>query len=286
MEFDKEWAEVGKNYDIEKHSWVIETYRKRQMWPNRISAGNFLLESMNAYFNRFLKRGLRLYEFVAHFDRGVNLLRLKDVEAKVVNDNSFPVMETTLMSLERRGAEVFSRAIFVKFQEEIVVESCLFLLEKQETEDHYMYKVGKYGAPKKVWTVEYKPCNGIMKCSCLKVESVGIPCRHMISVMKREQLRQIPPGCVLLRWMRPTMQDGHQVSYYASHLDKEFDEVRKVALQMMCQVNWAYKANGKKLHCRGVKDECMKEEFMNQSQMKRSTNGGSGMGIVVVEWKY
>ncbi|KAH7845688.1 hypothetical protein Vadar_004870 [Vaccinium darrowii] len=288
-----------------------------------------------------------------------------DVEAKAVNDNSFPVMETTLTSLERHGAEVFSHAIFVKFQKEIVAESCLFLLGKQDTEDHYMYEVGKYGAPKKVWTVEYKPCNGIMKCSCLKVESVGIPCRHMISVMKREQLRQIPPGCVLSRWMRPTMQNGHEgpflwndsttvtqstrygmlsstfnmVPYYASHLDKEFDEVRKVALQMMCQVRkkWETKdwvddmaTNGnaecgdgegrvdlfgvgdpvivrtkgnpggsssaaaprkprrcshcrsightkrtcKKLHCRGVKDECT-EEIMNQRQMKRSTDGAS-----------
>ncbi|KAH7859191.1 hypothetical protein Vadar_032838 [Vaccinium darrowii] len=123
-----------------------------------------------------------------------------------------------------------------------------------------MYEVGKYGAPNSIWTVEYKPCNGIMKCSCLKVESVGFPCRHMISVMKRENLQQIPPGCVLRRWMPRTMDDGHQgqflcndstttqttrygmlsatlnlVSYYASHFDMEFDEVRKVALDMMCR---------------------------------------------------
>ncbi|KAH7858746.1 hypothetical protein Vadar_027546 [Vaccinium darrowii] len=181
--------------------------------------------------------------------------------AKVVTNNKFPVMEPKLTSLERHGAEVFSRALFAKFWEEIVAESCLFLLGKHGIEDHCMYEVGKYEAPNSIWTVEYKPCNGIMKCSCLKVESIGFPCRHMISVMKRENLRQIPPGYVLPRWMRRIMEDSHQgqfvcndsttitqtarygmlsstlnlVSYYASHFNMEFDEVRKVALEMMCQ---------------------------------------------------
>ena len=41
-----------------------------------------------------------------------------------------------------------------------------------------------------------------MYCCCLKLESIGYPCRHMFAVMKYEKMKQIPAGCIYKRWTK------------------------------------------------------------------------------------
>ncbi|KAI8554238.1 hypothetical protein RHMOL_Rhmol05G0082900 [Rhododendron molle] len=76
----------------------------------------------------FFTPGLRLCGFVVHVDRGVNKIRFKDVKAEAVIDNNFPVMETTMKNLERHRAEDFTRAIFLRFRNEIEVKRYLSLV--------------------------------------------------------------------------------------------------------------------------------------------------------------
>ncbi|KAH7856651.1 hypothetical protein Vadar_003913 [Vaccinium darrowii] len=41
MEFDREWGVVVNKHGIEKHGWVLETYRKRHMWTDSCLRGKF-----------------------------------------------------------------------------------------------------------------------------------------------------------------------------------------------------------------------------------------------------
>ncbi|KAF7154265.1 hypothetical protein RHSIM_Rhsim01G0086900 [Rhododendron simsii] len=95
----------------------------------------------------------------------------------------------------------------------------------------------------------------------MKLESFGIPCCHIIAVMKFQQLVSIPTSCVVQRWTRSARSSSPQpglakipnlltqttrygilssafnlLSYYASHTDKDFVEAREVGFQMMCEM--------------------------------------------------
>ncbi|KAL7265415.1 hypothetical protein ACSBR1_003232 [Camellia fascicularis] len=262
IEFDNAWARMVKQYKLENNSWVLEIHRKRDKWAEAYLRGHMFVgmrstqrvEGMNAYFNMFLEQKVRLYEFVAQYDRALARMRVNEAETESKTENSFPVLTTPLRSLEKHAAELFTRKSFSLFRREISTDGKLFVMERVELEDHRTYRFGEYKAPTSTWTVEYFPANITIKCCCLKFESFGIPCCHMVAVMKSEQLMCIPPSCVLKRWTRrarsgyqqpsltqissPLKQTARfgilsscfsEMSYYASHADNDFEEAREMA---------------------------------------------------------
>ncbi|XP_071933049.1 protein FAR-RED IMPAIRED RESPONSE 1-like [Coffea arabica] len=52
------------------------------------------------------------------------------------------------------------------------------------------------------YTVMYNRSTGHMNCSCLKMETHGLPCCHMFRAMLFEKLKKIPLNCIMKRWIR------------------------------------------------------------------------------------
>ncbi|KAL7193966.1 hypothetical protein ACSBR2_025577 [Camellia fascicularis] len=117
-------------------------------------------ESMNAFFNRFLKVRLRLFEFVRAYDRALARLRHNEAKAQSKTENTTPTLST---------------------------------------EDVHVYYLSMYTHPESPWNVQYRPSDHAMKRSCLHFESCGIPCSHIVSIMKMEHLKEIPSSCILQR---------------------------------------------------------------------------------------
>ncbi|KAF7145739.1 hypothetical protein RHSIM_Rhsim04G0114900 [Rhododendron simsii] len=236
-EFDKAWAVLVKQYNIESNSWVVEAYRNRHKWAESYLRGHFFAgmsssqrcEGMHGYFNRFLKVRLKLYEFVWHYDRAIARMRVNEAAAE-------------------------------GFRAEMELEAKFYVKQQLEEEDHYVYKLEQYATENK-WRVEFHPFDVSIKCPCMKLESFGIPCCHIIAVMKFQQLVSIPTSCVVQRWTRSARSSSPQpglakipnlltqttrygilsssfnlLSYYASHTDKDFMEAREVDFQMMCEL--------------------------------------------------
>ncbi|KAI8542606.1 hypothetical protein RHMOL_Rhmol08G0150500 [Rhododendron molle] len=205
-EFDKAWAVLVKQYNIESNSWVVEAYRNRHKWAESYLRGHFFAgmsssqrcEGMHAYFNRFLKVRLRLYEFVWHYDRAITRMRVNEAAAEGVTENIFPVLTTQLKKLEKNAAELYTRKIFLKFRAEMELEAKFYVKQQLKEEDHYVYNLKQYATENK-WRVEFNPFDGSIKCPCMKLESFGIPCCHIIAVMKFQQLVSIPMSCVVQR---------------------------------------------------------------------------------------
>ncbi|KAI8554725.1 hypothetical protein RHMOL_Rhmol05G0120700 [Rhododendron molle] len=151
----------------------------------------------------------------------------------------------------KHAADTFSRAIFRKFWDEIKKEQSLFRVDKVEMEDFRVYYLSRYQQEDATWSVYYQPTEGIMKWSYLKFESIGFPCCHMISVMKMENLREIPSYLIsqwwtkmakssslhgrtpMPEWVTQTTRYGAlstacvEMAFYASHSTKAYDEARE-----------------------------------------------------------
>ncbi|XP_056686034.1 protein FAR-RED IMPAIRED RESPONSE 1-like [Spinacia oleracea] len=64
-----------------------------------------------------------------------------------------------------------------------------------------------------------------MYCCCMKLESVGIPCRHMFAVMKYGRMTEIPRGCILRRWTKYAkagLSYGHTLDEFNEQTDTSF----------------------------------------------------------------
>ncbi|KAL6343311.1 hypothetical protein AAG906_022386 [Vitis piasezkii] len=209
-EFEKVWHEMVANLGLNENRWVTEIYGKRKRWAEAYLRGNFFggmrttqrCESMNAYLNRFLKIRLRLYEFVQQFDRAILRIRQNEAKAEFESNNSSPVLSTKLAILENHAATVYTKESFLKFREEMKNAELFFVVGVVSDHSMRAYTLSKFRHPNLNWEVQFCPDIVTLKCSCMMFESIGIPCCHMVVVMKVEHLEEIPQSCIMKRWTK------------------------------------------------------------------------------------
>ncbi|XP_028106708.1 protein FAR1-RELATED SEQUENCE 7-like [Camellia sinensis] len=234
-----------KKFGLQTNSWVLETYEKRHMWAEAYMRGHFFAgmkstqcsECMNAYFNPFLQHKLKLYEFLRHYDRALARIRYNEAGDDAETNNTFPG--------------------------KLNVKDVFPLSDSQKC-----YYIHKYKVKDRSWIVTHSPVDAAMRCSCMKFESLGLPCCHIICVMKAENLTQIPPTCVLHRWTRAASKDGQQwpqpsidstttqtarygilssscneMCFYASQSTEGFKEARDACLPMTSRMKELYERN-------------------------------------------
>ncbi|XP_058211527.1 protein FAR1-RELATED SEQUENCE 5-like [Rhododendron vialii] len=264
-EFETLWADMVSHYGLETNAWVVEMYNNRERWAEAYLLGHFFAgmrstqrcEGMNRYLNRFLTVRLRLFEFAQQYHRGLARMRVADAEAETATEHSTPVLITQLKSLEKNGTEVYTQYIFRFFQDEIQRAFALIVARRVDEMERRLYFIEMYSHPKSNWTVEYYPIDSRINCSCLMFESFGLPCCHMIVVMKYEHLPTILLSLVMRRWTRcgrPLTQQpnvcqisrsishmarygilssGYKLmSFYASHAQDSFEDARQVVHEM------------------------------------------------------
>ncbi|XP_028053921.1 protein FAR1-RELATED SEQUENCE 5-like [Camellia sinensis] len=173
--FEHGWTTMVEKFGHQTNSWVLETYEKRHM----------------------------------HYDRALARIRYNEAGDDAETNNTFPVLITPLRDIGRHGAELFTRNIFRMFHDEILEEGKLNVKDVFPLLDgQKCYYIHKYKLKDRSWIITHSPVDATMRCSCMKFESLGLPCCHMICVMKVENLMQIPPTCVLHRWTRAASKDG------------------------------------------------------------------------------
>ncbi|CDP08176.1 unnamed protein product [Coffea canephora] len=123
--------------------------------------------------------------------------------------------------------------------------------------------------PDMIWKVRYHPTNQSLTCSCFKLIKDGLPCCHIISVIKAEQLREFPRCCINKRWMkhaRSEIDSGidiqalnmatevarfrilnstcSEMNYYASQTLQAFNKARNLISKFTSDVKQIYNSKG------------------------------------------
>ncbi|KAI8543547.1 hypothetical protein RHMOL_Rhmol08G0227200 [Rhododendron molle] len=227
-EFESLWADMVSHYGLQTNAWVVEMYKDRERWAEAYLLGHFFV-------------GMRTTQ------------RCEEVET--ITEHSTPVLITQLKTLEKNGTEVYTRYIFKLFQDEIQHMFALIVAHRVDEVERRLYFIEMYSQPESNWTVEYYAIKSRMNCSCLMFESFGLPCCHMIVVMKYEHLLTIP--LVMQRWTRcarPVAQQPNRgqlsrtasqkarygilssgynlMSFYALQGQDSFEDAREVKYEM------------------------------------------------------
>ncbi|RYR51589.1 hypothetical protein Ahy_A06g026579 isoform B [Arachis hypogaea] len=153
--FKRKWVQLIEEFGIEDKPWVINMYEEKHMWAT-------------AY----------LREFNADYESTCGV----------------PVMQTCIELLERYAAELYTHEIFLFFRPFFSRAGSMRVLNIDNTDDCIKYIVCKHGRPDFTWTVDFRQEEMIFMCTCLRMESFGIPCENIVKVLVDRDIRSGQPS--------------------------------------------------------------------------------------------
>jgi len=150
-------------------------------------------ESENHFFSNFINPHLNLIEFWMRFESVVESQRHGQLQLDNESSSSKPTLKT-IKHLERHVSEIHTFANFYKFQDEFWI-ACMDceIADKQVTEEGHVVTIVDNGHSRGVKRqVVYDLSNHVAHYSCEMFECEGIPCRHILCVLKGKGLHELP----------------------------------------------------------------------------------------------
>ena len=124
--------------------------------------------------------------------RCLDYMQRKESEADFASLVGEPVMQTQFEALERSAASVFTREIFFLFRPVLARACRMKVVGWKETTTCIIYTVSKYCMAVKEWHVSFYQTSVVYKCSCLRIESLGIPCDHILAILVYLDIAELP----------------------------------------------------------------------------------------------
>ncbi|QHO52514.1 Protein FAR1-RELATED SEQUENCE [Arachis hypogaea] len=214
-EFEMLWDAMVEECGVRELEWVKDVYEKKSSWATAYIRGRFYAglrttsrcESLHAKLGRFVESRYGILEFVTNFQRCVDFLRDNEEELDFRSSYGTPVLQTQFPELEKSGAINFTREIFSRYRESLKRCVRVTILECIEREDRCVYVTQKYRRPNSRWDVVHMKRKEEFLCSCLRMESFGLPCVHILAVLVRLDIDSLPKSLVLARLSKAAKED-------------------------------------------------------------------------------
>ncbi|XP_025703524.1 protein FAR1-RELATED SEQUENCE 5-like [Arachis hypogaea] len=209
-EFDQYWADMVAAFRLEENEWIWATYEKRVHWANAYLCDKFCAglrttsrcEGINASLKWFIKSSNCLLELVENLERVVKDYRNNEFIADYKSLYLEPVITTGLESIERAMSQIYTREIFFEVKKQIKGVAALIVLHRESSGSTEKFMFRKFRKPRRVYSVLYESNSERYECSCKLWNSIGIPCSHIICVLKKLEKDALPMRLVLKRWSK------------------------------------------------------------------------------------
>ncbi|KAE8704164.1 hypothetical protein F3Y22_tig00110458pilonHSYRG00097 [Hibiscus syriacus] len=164
-EFDIQWRSVVSEFNVQKHPWT--------------------------------------YLDVVHaIEDGISRMRMNELKADYLSSHTKPFQITKLVDLESHAAAIFTRESFRVFQDELIRET-LYRIEaeiKSLSDECQHYILSKYAEKNRKFEISFDSRMKTLICSCKKFETVGLPCRHQLHILKQLDYTYLPGTLIQSRW--------------------------------------------------------------------------------------
>ncbi|KAL2893824.1 Protein FAR-RED IMPAIRED RESPONSE 1 [Bienertia sinuspersici] len=252
---DTRWEEVTIDYGIVNDEWLCGLFVGRSMWVPPYLKDQFWagmrttqrVESINSFFDKFVTRQTRLYEFGEKYVEAVErrIMQEKEADEKVME---YTQNLLTRIPLEKYFQRIYTNAKFREFQRECERLMYCYVKEEIPNGDHmYSYviedrvrKIRKGGiheylTPKRrMYHSAHKIEEKEIECTCRMFETHGLLCRHAIRVLDMNLFEEPPEKYVLRRWQKDIRRKHTlvQVCYHnpsKTENTKRFDKMNAVS---------------------------------------------------------
>ncbi|KAL6129092.1 hypothetical protein ACLB2K_072445 [Fragaria x ananassa] len=174
-EWEEAWGDIVAKHGLEEDPWITALYEKRDRWAEAFFRGTFV--------------------------RGYAALR--EVRG-LMSKNHKRKFDSDLKSIEEDAFDTFTDDIFVvikghiKLKNRFGVRSCVQFGGSGDL----MFYLSQYERPNRSWTALYNSVDGKYSCSCLQFESDGVPCAHLLCVLKYRNVSVYPKSLIEDRWTK------------------------------------------------------------------------------------
>ncbi|KAE8668088.1 hypothetical protein F3Y22_tig00112347pilonHSYRG00095 [Hibiscus syriacus] len=281
-EFDIQWRSVVSEFNVQKHPWVIEKGNTRHLWAQAYLTGHFFAnirstqrcESMNASLAIALKHKKTYLDVVRAIEDGISRMRMNELKEDYLSSHTKPFQITKLVDLESHAAAIFTRESFLVFQDELIRET-LYRIEaeiKSLSDECQHYILSKYAEKNRKFEISFDSRTKTLICSSKKFETVGLPCRHQLHILKQLDYTYLPETLIQSRWTNDAKASAP--SYVDLNVSPEVMQMARFADLRSTSSRLCYIASKTDESFKTARDEMKKliEELENSFGLNHSVN--------------
>nr|XP_011468528.1 PREDICTED: protein FAR1-RELATED SEQUENCE 5-like [Fragaria vesca subsp. vesca] len=209
-EFEKRWFEELENSEQTNNEWLGKMYELREKWipayvKKYFSAGmssSQRVESEHAFFKRYCSKENSLMDFATRFNRAVAHQRHEELVEDHKDLNETPILKLG-MPMEVQMVHLYTKKYFQYFQVQLHDGNGYFVDVVMEDDIRCVYKTKRVFAKNlRMRTLVHDKVSNIVTCSCRMFEFEGIPCRHILVLLRLKHIMELPKDYILRRWTR------------------------------------------------------------------------------------
>ncbi|KAK8558812.1 hypothetical protein V6N12_042106 [Hibiscus sabdariffa] len=201
--------QAADRYELRDHEWLQMMYNDRRHWIPVYLRDTFFAEmsitqrsdSMNSYFDGFVNASTNLNQFFKLYEKALESRNEKEVKADYDTMNTSPALKTP-SPMEKQASELYTRKLFMRFQEELVGTLTFMASKSDDDDDIITYQVAKFGEDHKSYFVKFNVLAMKATCSCQMFEFSGLLCRHVLAVFRVTNVLTLPSHYILKRWTK------------------------------------------------------------------------------------
>ncbi|XP_051147688.1 protein FAR1-RELATED SEQUENCE 8-like isoform X2 [Andrographis paniculata] len=214
-EFELAWEETIRHFAIRDDEWLRALYEDRERWvpaylKDSIFNGIFSFqpgEYTTPFFHGVLHNQMTWSEFFSAYE----LLRQRAIQKESLDDfesRQFRPTMKTRCSYELQASDFYTKDIFLKFQDEVVLmSSCCGVTQVQANGSLITYVVKERSTEgntreAKNYEVVYDKVGPEVRCICCCFNFKGYLCRHALTVLQYNDAEEIPSQYLLQRWSK------------------------------------------------------------------------------------
>ncbi|KAJ1383543.1 Zinc finger, PMZ-type [Sesbania bispinosa] len=221
-----------------ENTWVAALYEKRNMWATAYLRGKFFggfrttsrCEGLHSELGKFVNSRYNLSDFLQHFQRCLNHMRFKEKGDDFTSIHGEPLIQTELQGMELSAANVYTRRVFFLFRRVLMRAQNLSVSGISQALRCTIFLVVSETGRSEEWRVCLYDNSKEIKCACLRMESRGLPCEHIVCVLAHLGIDEIPEILVLKRWSKAAKDGLGCKEFEANHCVDVGRRARKAAL--------------------------------------------------------
>ncbi|RYR48147.1 hypothetical protein Ahy_A07g034137 [Arachis hypogaea] len=212
-EFENIWSDIVEEFGLQENPWIVDMYERKHMWANAYIRGKFFArlkttsqcEALNMQIGKFIGNGYNLREFIEYFQHYLEFMRRRELVADYRSVYGQPIVKSKLEALESYAATVYTKEVFELFREVLLLSSNVRVVSCKKTSTCSLFEVTMY-CRYRSWSVAWDEVDDEFTCSCLHMESFGIPCVHMVGVFVYLNITQLLVKTICERWTKKAKQ--------------------------------------------------------------------------------
>ncbi|KAL6637541.1 hypothetical protein ACP70R_025113 [Stipagrostis hirtigluma subsp. patula] len=247
-EFEANWKALISKFSSQNTEWLNSMYNCRHHWVPAYLRDTFFGDvslkqqcaSRSSLFEGYINAKTDSQSFIQQYEKALDCCYEKEVKEEFETKYSLPDIKTS-SPIEKQGAELYTRSMFLKFQQELIEASVSTAEMVKEEGIVSVYKVTKSEGSGKPSTVEFSSSESSATCSCRMLEGVGIVCRHILTVFGARGISALPSQYFVKRWTKNALDRSSSKKIdEVSRVDEPKEEQRSSAEDGEQSLTWRY----------------------------------------------